>query len=210
MLFISANAGEGTSSIAASFALIAANYSDRMAWLVDLHLPQNAVFQGFHKRFAGDVGAPGRAYDASFGHRAVFQFSPAPPHGGDYGKLLTAHQIGEARLMITRFRNEQLGLDQNVVFDPNSKWWSSLRRAADWIILDSPALSHSAAGLNYIRKADSIVLVVEADKTQAKDVSRLKQMVETRGGHILGIVMNRRREDARFFERLADGYSYNR
>ena len=44
VMFIAANEGEGTSSIAASFALLAARKSQKSAWLLDLDLRRNAVF----------------------------------------------------------------------------------------------------------------------------------------------------------------------
>ncbi|MDP1556790.1 MAG: hypothetical protein Q8L84_15130, partial [Hyphomonas sp.] len=41
VLFLSARKGEGTSSVAASFALMAASRAARTAWLVDLDIRRN-------------------------------------------------------------------------------------------------------------------------------------------------------------------------
>ena len=57
VMFVAARSGEGTSSMAASFALIAAEHAARTAWLVDLDLGVNEAFGGFDTGFAGGVVA---------------------------------------------------------------------------------------------------------------------------------------------------------
>ena len=54
LMFISAREGEGTSSVAASFALMAAARAARMSWLVDLDLREQPV----HRHLGHDPGEP--------------------------------------------------------------------------------------------------------------------------------------------------------
>ena len=49
ILFMSAHKGEGTSSVASSFAMIAASRSARTAWIVDLDIRRNYQYTSFGK-----------------------------------------------------------------------------------------------------------------------------------------------------------------
>lgn len=207
VMFVAANAGAGTSSVAASFALMAAQRARRATWLVDLDLQDNPLINAFQDKFAHGVGAPGRAYDASLGAMPFFGVS-APGQSQmraslRQGKLLAAHQIEGSRLLVTRFRNEQLAYGQKVQISKQADWWKALRRSADWIVVDAPALEASEDGLHVAAHMDGVVIVVGADKTSTEAVTSLKDEIETAGGHVLGVVMNQVRKDALFADRLA-------
>ena len=207
VMFIAARSGEGTTSMAASFALLASKRSRRTAWLVDLDLRRNGVFKGFQSGFARRVGKPGRAYDAGLATDQIYAVSPqtATQGGQPAGpeKLLTAHQIEGERLMITRFRNDRLRPGQRVRVRSQPRWWRALRKAADWIIVDSPALERSGAGLAVASQMDGVVIVVRADHTSAEDLVALKREIEAHGGTIIGVVVNAIRADARLIDRMS-------
>ena len=107
IMFISARSGDGTSSMAASFGLLAAKRAKRNAWLVDLDLRANAQFIGFQTGFAPGVGRPGRAYDASLGADQIYTVVPKTVSSAGKRaapqKLLCAHQIENEKLLVTRF-----------------------------------------------------------------------------------------------------------
>lgn len=195
ILFLSAHKGEGTSSVAASFALMAASRAARTAWLVDLDIRRNYQYTSFAQGILKDTGRPGHALDASLGTEQIYTVAG---HEADvsYGKLLNAHQIDGQRLLITRFRSDRLAPGQKVRLRPAPGWWAALRKAADWVVIDAPALERTRAGLSFVSQADAVVLVVKADDTSASDVSALRQDVEAQGGRVLGAVMNRIRDDA--------------
>lgn len=195
VMFISAHKGEGTSSAAASFALMAASRAVRTAWLVDLDIRRNYQYTSFAQGILKDVGRPGHALDASLGTEQIYTVAG---HEADlsYGKLLNAHQIDGLRLLVTRFRSDRLAVGQRVRLRPGPAWWTALRAAADWVVIDAPALERTRAGLSFVSQADAVVLVVKADVTSASDVSALRQDVEAQGGNVIGVVMNRIREDA--------------
>lgn len=206
VMFMSAREGEGTSSVAASFALLAARKSQKSAWLVDLDLRRNSVFAAFEQGFARGVGAPGRAFDASLRTDPIYTITPADLPRGTAGaskKLLTVHEIEKTRLLVSRFRNEELRSGQRVQLRTQPGWWKTVRKAADWIIVDAPALSRSPAGLAMAAQMDGVILVVEADKTSADEVLGLRREIEAHGGKPAGVVMNRVGADARFADRLA-------
>ena len=190
LMFMSAREGEGTSSVAASFALMAAARAARMTWLIDLDLRENPLYTAFSKGILAGAGRPGHPLDASLGVEQIYSV-PGSESVPAMSKLLTAHQIDGLRLLVTRFRNERLSPGQRVRMQAASGWWDALRRSADWAIIDAPALARSAAGLTYAPLTDGVVLVVQAEAAGAGEVEDLRAAVEAAGGTVLGVVMNR-------------------
>ena len=206
VMFIAANEGEGTSSIAASFALLAARKSQKSAWLLDLDLRRNAVFAAFERGFARGAGRPGPAYDASLRTEPFYSVSsPVRVKGSANasGKLLSVHEIDRTRLLVSRFRNELVGQGQRVRLKDQPGWWAKVRQAADWIIVDAPAVTRSSAGLSMACEADGVFIVVRADATGPEDVAGLRDEIAAHGGRVAGLVLNRMGSDARFADRLA-------
>ncbi|MEL7454792.1 MAG: hypothetical protein AAGJ50_15635, partial [Pseudomonadota bacterium] len=202
--FMAALPEEGTTSVAASFALMTAARSRRSTWLVELDLCSGAVFDGFEAGFAADVGRPGRAYDASLGLPPIYDIlGPATPERKVRTKLLAVHQISGTRLLATRFRTHLLGPRERVRLSTRPDWWAHLRRSADWIIADAPCLARSGAGLAVAAQMDGVVLVVQSDRTPPEAIVSLREEVEDHGGHVLGIVMTGTGGDARLVGRFA-------
>ena len=202
IMFVSPTSGAGTTSVAASFACIAARRSEKQAWLVDLDLQRNQVFRGFEKRFARDIGRPGRAYDASLRQDPIYEVSPALADVKQ-NKLLTAHDIDGLPLLITRFRNERLSGGQKASVKTSRGWWSALRKISDWVIVDAPALDRSSAAFSVMDEADAVVLVIEADVTRPEDVLFARRDIQARGGHVIGAVMNQIGAVARLADRFS-------
>lgn len=207
IMFLSASGGEGTSSIAASFALMTADRAQRTTWLVDLDIYENQQIRAFQNGFASNAGFPGRAYDASLDMVPFYDVIGAGKKVGTAdaraGKLLAAHQISGTRLLVTRFRHERILSGTKVKFTNRGEWWTKLKRSADWIIVDAPALETSKESLKIVRNMDGVVVVVRSDATSVEDVQTLKSEVEQAGGHVLGIVMNQVSGDSLIADRLA-------
>lgn len=201
LMFIAAHPGEGTSSVASSFARMAAARSTKTAWIVDLDFRRNAQYTAFAQGILKDSGRPGHALDASLGAEQIYSVA-GHEHELAYGKLLNAHQIDGQRLLVTRFRNDRLVSGQRVQLRSSPGWWTALRAAADWIVIDAPAVEKSRAGLVFAAQADGVVIVVKADETPAADVQALRQEIEAHGGRVAGIVMNRLQDDARLAGRF--------
>ncbi len=201
VMFVAARSGEGTSSMAASFALMAAEHAERTAWLVDLELTRNAAFTAFETGFASGGARPGRAYDAALGCAPMYELMPAAQ--GGTAKLLTAHPVTGTRLLVTRFRTGRVARGQTVRLRSQPGWWRALRRSTDWIVVDAPALDRSDVALDVASEADGVVLVVQAESTGAEEVAEAQLAIESRGGYVIGVVLNRMRADARFAGRIA-------
>ena len=207
IMFISARSGDGASSMAASFALLAAKRAKRNAWLVDLDLRANTQFKGFQSGFAHGTGKPGRAYDASLGTEQIYTVYPNTVSSAGKRtapqKLLSVHQIENEKLLVTRFREDRLRPGQRVHISTQPSWWSRLRRVSDWVIVDAPAIERSGAGLAVANQMDGVVLVVRADETSAEDLTALRREVEIHRGNIIGVAINAVRGDARLVDRMS-------
>ena len=204
VMFLSAHEGEGTTSVAGSVALLAEARSQRAVWLLDLDLETNRAFFGFEHGFAGQLGRPERAFDASLGVTPPCQASrPAGQQRGglvDNRHLLCAHQVGESRLLVTRLRGELLARNQKVRLRPCEDWWQALRAKAEWVIVDAPALERSGAGLALAGQVDGVVLVLRSDRTRAESAATARDEVEANGGRVVGVVLNRVGSDARLMQ----------
>ncbi len=202
VMFLSARDGEGASSLAASFALLAAQDARKPVWLVDLDLRRNAIFREFATgRFASEFGGVGKPWSAMAKGQAPFGLDPAgdaaPPRD-----LFTAHRVGDLQLMVTQFDEHKLKPGQTVRIGAQPAWWSAARAASDWVVVDAPSLARSRAGLAIASRMDGVVLVVKADATPVEEVDEAKRALLAHGGRIAGAVLNRRKRDARVIARL--------
>ena len=206
IMFISARDGEGTSSVAASYALLASKKVSRPTWLIDLDLRRNGAFKAFQNGFAPGIGQPGRAYDASLKTDPIYATTPAIVQGERRPfdkRLLGVHPVQGTRLMVTRFRTEQLRKGQRVQLRTRPEWWNRLRQTAGSVVVDAPSLSRSSAGLAMASQMDGVFVVLAADSTGADEVIALRDQIEAHGGQVAGVVMNRIGADAHFADRLA-------
>ena len=71
--------------------------------------------------------------------------------------------------------------------------FAALRREFDLIVIDAGAASDGALGLALARKADRVLLVLEADRTRVRVAANVKHEIEANGGQLLGVVFNKRR-----------------
>lgn len=206
VMFMSARAGEGASSVAASFALMAAEKARRAVWLIDLDLRRNAVFNAFALgAFADRFGGVSPPYSALLGAQPFYTLdggdaaeAPTGPEGA-----FTVHRVGDTRLMVTQFDVSRVKPGRALKIRSATDYWTAVRGATDWAIVDAPSLERAGAGLVVAAEMDRTVIVVRADETPPGDVEALREEIESHGGKVAGCVLNRVRGDARFFEKLA-------
>lgn len=204
VMFISARRGEGTSSVAASSALIAARNVKRPAWLVDLDVTGNRLFEEFARGgLSKTFGGVGRPYSACLRQKPFFSIDP----NGDKAEIdpasFTAHQIGDTRLMVTQFDTGRLEPGQTLRILPAPAYWAAVRKATDWTVVDAPALEASTAGLAIAAEMDNCVIVARADATPADEIDGLRRQIIEHGGKVTGLVLNQVSGDALFLDRLS-------
>ncbi len=204
VMFISARSGEGVSSIASSFALIAAEHARKPVWLVDLDLKRNYLFSSFAVGpFAEVFGGVGPPYSATLKTQPFFSIEPGDEEEAAGLGLFTAHRVGQTRLMVSQFDASRLKAGQNVRIRTRPLYWKALRSATDWTVVDAPARELAGAGFAVASQMDRVVLVVRADETSSGDVEALRREIEAHGGRVGGVVLNRTKRDARIIDRLA-------
>ena len=77
-----------------------------------------------------------------------------------------------------------------------NQWEGVLRTARqsyDVIVIDSPAMTRSKAGIVITPLVDLTLLVVDADHTRAAGARSLVEQVDAAGGQVLGAILNKRR-----------------
>lgn len=203
VMFISARTGEGTSSVAASISMLAAQRSTKGVWLVDLDLAGDKQFNAFHRgEFSRILGPLGQPHAAEAGGDTFFSVTPSYGDRESARDRFVVHRAGQSRLLVSRFRSDLLRADQKITIRTGASYWKKVRSTSDWIIVDAPALDQSGAGLAVCSQMDSVVIVVRADKTPVAEASRVCQEIEAHGGVCSGIVLNGVRKDARFIEQI--------
>ena len=206
-MVMSARKGEGVSSVASSLAVLMSGRAARPVWLLDLDFLGNQQFRLFQAKTFSRFGAAGRALDGSLNAPPFFQIMPQirAVDGNTRGqqKYLAVHKIEHSNLLVSRFRTEILKPGQKIQVSSRDEYWRALRSVSDWAIVDGLSIDHSSAGLSLCRHIDGVILVVEADSTQASEVNTLRNEIEAHGGRCLGVVVNRVRSDARMADRLS-------
>lgn len=192
--FVSAEAGEGTSTLAREFARLAAVRAQKPVWLVDADLAQQGQLVAVKSepdRF-GRLGNPvvaspdGSSFYAIAPHLKGRDGRPVAPI-----RLLTAQACLGGRLFVTRFRHDLLRAGQRTEVLGDATYWTALRSHADTVIIDSPAASRSAAAITLAPFVDATIIVVAAETTAAGEALALRDEIDAVGGAIAGVVMNR-------------------
>ena len=192
--FVSAESGEGVSTVAREFARFVARDARRGVWLVELDVfkgEHHAVIAADPARY-GPLGEPTRASpnEASF-------FSVDPKLQGVDGRpwpdirYLDAYPVGEQRWWVTRFRREALKPGQDVRILNAPGYWNTLRAHSDWVIIDAPAMSRSPASVAIAPLVDANVLVVSGEGRDLTAAQRLKTALTDAGGRCAGMVFNK-------------------
>jgi Mrp family chromosome partitioning ATPase len=192
--FVAARTGEGASTVAREFAHFAARRARRAVWLVDLDLmnaPQHRAISADPARY----GVVGRQSAASPDGSVFFTVQPPTraPDGQPWpdARFLVAHPVGGPKLWVTRFRREALQSRQTPHILPTGDYWQALRRFADLVVVDAPALDQAATALTVAAQMDFTVLVVAADSGDAAGPTALKEAILNAGGRCAGLVFNR-------------------
>ncbi len=191
---VSARAGEGTSTVARELAFFAARRAGRSVWLVDMDLlnaPQHATLARDPDRY----GALGEAAAASPDGSMFFTVRPQAKAADGQpvadARFLGAHQVGDHRWWVTRFRREALRDGQGVHILPSGDYWTALRRYADLIVVDAPSADRSQAAFTVAPFMDQTVMVVAADETDVIAPARVRDALGAAGGTVAGVFFNR-------------------
>jgi hypothetical protein len=190
VLFVGARVGEGVSSVAASFAMLAAERAESPVWLLDLDLLTNRAFSALSKgAFLPTGESVGPPMPADLGSTPFYLLEPPTSDREGLGEPFAVHQLGTTRLMVSRFAAETLAPGQRVRIRSSPHYWRAVRQVSHWTIVDAPALADTGAALAVAPHADAAVLVVRAETTPSAEARALRDAVEAHGGRIAGVVV---------------------
>jgi Mrp family chromosome partitioning ATPase len=161
--FLSAQGGEGTSSVALQFAISLSNDPRLRTLLVDAHARRPAPWL--------------KAATA-----AVHPLRPQAPAPGDAGRRLDLLPLDErqARAGVLSIAEVRAALE-------------AVSEGYDWIVVDSPPVLDSPDAAPLSSLVDGAVVVVQAGRTKRPVLARAVELIRKSGGHVLGSVLNRRR-----------------
>jgi Mrp family chromosome partitioning ATPase len=166
---VAATVGEGSSTIAREFAMLAGTTGHRRTLLVDADRrnPQTA------RAFGCDTG------------RGLVEFLWG---GLDDTEVLRA--IAGTMLSVTCLAGDH----GTATVDAESvrELYNRLREQFELIVVDCPAIGDGGYSSLLPEAADGVVLVVQAEKTRPAVIAHARDLVQQAGGQVLGAVLNRR------------------
>jgi capsular exopolysaccharide synthesis family protein len=168
LLFTSAGPGEGKSTVAANTAVALAQTGNRVILVdCDLRKPvQHHVFRlnkkGLTNCLVGESPALELLQDTEVANLRVLTSGPIPPNPAE---LLGSSRMGQAL--------------------------ESLKEATDYLIIDSPPTIAVTDACVLSRRADGVILVLDADSVRPEMAQKAKELLDNAQAPILGAILNR-------------------
>ncbi len=168
LLFTSAGPGEGKSTVAANTAVALAQAGQKVILVdCDLRKPvQHHVFRlnkkGLTNCLVGESPAIELLQDTEAPNLRVLTSGPIPPNPAE---LLGSSRMG-------------LALD-------------ALKEIADFVVLDCPPVIAVTDASVLSRKADGVILVLDANAVRPEMAQKAKELLEKAQANILGAILNR-------------------
>ena len=171
ILFLGANGGEGTSTVVSNLARVAAERLNRKVAVLDadtFHPTQHGIF-GVNPTFGWDD--------------VLRDDEPAE-------KVLYPTRLD--RLWVVPISSVAAGNVQFIDVPGMADLIGELRERVDLILIDCAPFTSSPDSVALSRKADGVVLVVEAESTRWPVAANLHQQITNAGGRVIGVVFNKR------------------
>ena len=111
----------------------------------------------------------------------------------DHSLEILPSQVGSGKLHRAPLPAFSAALASNGGGPGSHAFWEALRQRYELVVVDSPPATASADGLAMCRKADGVVLVLEAEGTRWPVAQSVKNAIVRSGGKVLGVVLNKRK-----------------
>ena len=87
------------------------------------------------------------------------------------------------------------GANAGLLFDGDEldRVFAQAARLARLVIVDAPPILSDVTGVALSRKVSGVLLVVEAEKTRAPIIEQARRVIETGGGRVVGVILNKRK-----------------
>ena len=163
LTFISARSGEGTTTVARSFARAVHAETGRKVLLIEGAADENAMGNGIVELAAAGTDIAS----------ALSSIGP----GISAGKWATS---AEGKTRSGRVMQDKA-------------FWQSLHDGFDIAVIDAPSLQDSQIGVAFAQVSNATVLVVEAESTRKEVVENLRDTLAAANAKVAGVVMNKRK-----------------
>jgi Mrp family chromosome partitioning ATPase len=170
VILVSAQGGEGTTTVATQFAAALVRDNSLRVLLVDAHARRPALTEWTAS------GAPKRS---AFGAMR----KPAPP----------PDPAASERLRLLPVPDEYKGPGGAITAAVMRQLLDSVEAGFDWVIIDGSPVLESPDSASLATAADGVVMVVQAGRTKRPVLSRSVELLRKAGARVLGTVLNRRR-----------------
>ena len=167
VMLLSAQQGEGTSTVAAQLAAALAGDGRLRVLLMDVNARRPSPF-------VEGAGSPGARMTP--GVRPIRQGGAS--EAGAFDVLPVPAQAREAGVIAAPAMRE---------------WLDSMTGRYDWIVLDGPAVMESPDAPALAATADGVVVVIEAGRTKSPVLHRATELLRKARARLIGSVLNRRR-----------------
>jgi len=166
---VAATEGEGASTIAREFALLAATSGHRRTLLVDADRrnPQTA------RAFGCDAG------------QGLIDFLWSGANNFDGLATVPGTSLTVARLVGDRTTG---AVDAETLREA----YRRVREQFELVVIDCPPVGDDSYAALLPDATEGVILVVQAEKTRPAVIARAKDLVQQAGGQVLGAVLNRR------------------
>lgn len=172
VVFTSPNKGAGTSTVARKFALFLAEQADRATLLMDADRLKPSQLSHF------------KATEVIEGDEMACQGEPVE---------LSRHVIRNSKLKLAGFAKQANQLAVPIAMQRVEPLLTGFREKFDVTVIDCQPPETAPETTALASKADCVVLVLDADRTRAWQARRCTEVIESRGGQIIGLVFNKHR-----------------
>jgi Mrp family chromosome partitioning ATPase len=170
--FMGSREGEGTSTITKEFARILDDKFGKKVLLLDADMKKKRKHEFI------DV-------------MKAYSLTETLLNDGTFEKAF--YQVSGSRVYVSQLSHDSHFTDKVYSHLRKDHFWDRIRQSFDVILLDTPPATMSSGNLDYFKKTDGVVLVVEAEKTRLPVLESTVSKVKKSGGKMLGIVLNKRR-----------------
>lgn len=172
VVFTSPNGAAGTSTVAQKFAVFLAQQTGHATLLIDAN-----------RRNPSQLSRFGIEQDEVL-DEVIGQGAPLD---------VALHPARNSNLKVAAFAKQPTRSPAPLAAQHVDQLLTGLRDRFDVIVFDCPPASTTPDTLALSAKADSVALVIDANVTRAWQAKRNMEIIEGRGGRVIGLVFNKRR-----------------
>lgn len=103
------------------------------------------------------------------------------------------YQIEDSNLFGTQLSRDINSITQVIESPKTTQYLEELRQIFHVILINSPPGITSTDSLALSGKSDGVIILIEAEKTRWRVAKKLKEDIESHGGHIIGTVLSEKR-----------------